>query len=73
MNSTIPKATHSGVIEIGNIRIPCHVLENGKRVLVQRKMVQALGMARGSSSKGGGDRLAHFVSGKAINPFINNE
>ncbi|MFX0202811.1 MAG: P63C domain-containing protein, partial [Candidatus Hodarchaeota archaeon] len=25
------------------------------------------------SSKGGGDRLAHFVSGKAINPFINNE
>lgn len=45
----------------------------GKRVLVQRKMVSALGMARGGSSKGGGDRLAHFVSGKAISTYINKE
>jgi hypothetical protein len=30
-------------------------------------------MARGGSSKGGGDRLAHFISGKGLSPYINNE
>jgi len=73
MSKSIPKATHSGVLKIGNIKIPCHVLENGKRVLVQQKMVNALGMARGSASKVGGDRLANFISGKAISPFINSK
>jgi len=36
-------------------------------------MVNALGMARGGSSKGGGDRLAHFITGKGISPFVNSE
>jgi hypothetical protein len=36
-------------------------------------MVSALGMSRGGSSKGGGDRLAHFVGGKALEPFIGEE
>lgn len=36
-------------------------------------MVSALGMARGGSSKGGGDRLAHFVSGKGVSSFINDD
>ena len=69
----IPRAKYSGVLELGGLEIPCHVLEDGRRVLVQRKMVNALGMARGGSSKGGGDRLAHFVSGKVISSFINPE
>jgi hypothetical protein len=69
----IPKAKYSGTLKITNLEIPCHVLEDGRRVLVQRKMVNALGMARGGSSKGGGDRLAHFVSGKVVSSFINND
>jgi len=73
MRKKVPKATHSGTIEIGDMKIPCHVLEDGRRVLVQRKMVKALGMARGSAGKGGGDRLSHFISGKGISPFVNNE
>lgn len=73
MTKKVPKATHSGIINIGDMEIPCHVLEDGRRVLVQRKMVTALGMARGGSSKGGGDRLAHFISGKGISPFVSNE
>lgn len=32
-----------------------------------------MGMARGSSSKGGGDRLAHFVNQERLNPFITND
>ena len=37
---------------IGDIEIPCYVLEDGMRVLVQRGMVAGLGMARGGSSHG---------------------
>ena len=58
---------------IGNIEIPCYVLEDETRVLAQRGMVSGLGMARGGSSHGGGDRLAHFVNQKTLKPFISNE
>lgn len=69
----LPRATHGGEdhpLRIGSVEIPCYVLEDGRRVLAQRGMVAALGMSRGSSSKGGGDRLAHFVTGKALEPFV---
>ena len=58
---------------IGDIEIPCYVLEDETRVLTQRGMVSALGMARGGSSYGGGDRLAHFVGQKTLKPFVNKE
>src|SRR5579859_1332443 len=60
-------------LRIGNIEIPCYVLEGEKRVLVQRAIVSAMGMARGGSSKGGGDRLAHFVNQKLLNEYISND
>src|SRR5256885_1239048 len=53
-------------LRIGAIEIPCYVLEGEKRVLVQRAIVSAMGMARGGSSKGGGDRLAHFGNDGAL-------
>ena len=43
------------------------------RVLVQRGMVFGLGMSRGGSSHGGGDRLAHFVNQKPLKPFVPKE
>ena len=60
-------------LKIGNVEIPCYVLEGEKRVLVQRAIVSAMGMARGGSSKGGGDRLAHFVNQNRLKDFISNE
>lgn len=57
---------------IGDIQIPCYVLEDGTRVLTQSGMVGGLGMKRGAAGRRG-DRLASFVSGKGIFPFINNE
>lgn len=65
------KATHGNEhhpLKIGNIEIPCYVLSNGKRVLVQRNMSTALGFA-GSS----GDRISSFTSGKLISPFMKDE
>ena len=58
---------------IGDIEIPCYVLEDETRVLAQRGMVSGLGMARGGSSHGGGDRLAHFVNQKTLSPFISKK
>ena len=56
-----------------DIEIPCYVLEDETRVLAQRGMVSGLGMSRGGSSHGGGDRLAHFVNQNTLKPFISNE
>lgn len=69
----IPKATHGTPdhpLKIGDIEIPCYVLEDGRRVLHQRGMVSALGMGRGGSSEGGGDRLAKFTAQSRLSQFV---
>lgn len=40
------------------------------RVLHQRGLVAAIGMARGSSGGTGGDRLAKFVAGDRLKDFV---
>ena len=70
-----PRAVCGGAehpLKIGDIEIPCFVLDDGRRVIHQRGMVSALGMSRGGSSRGGGDRLAHFVGQKTLEPFVSN-
>ncbi len=69
----LPSARYGGILAIGDVQIPCYVLENGKRVIHQRGMVSALGMSRGGSSRGGGDRLAHFVAQKSLSPFVSRD
>lgn len=60
-------------LKIGNAEIQCYVLEDEKRVLVQSEMIKSLGMSRGSSGGSSGDRLAKFIQGQRIKPFISNE
>ena len=55
---------------IGEIEIPCYVLEDETRVLVQNAMISALGMARGTARGDGSDRLANFTATKSISPFV---
>lgn len=59
-------------LRIGDIEIPCYVLEGEKRVLVQRGVLDGLDMARGTGG-GAGDRLADFLGGKRLSPFVPNE
>ena len=69
------KATHGSPdhpLKIGDLEIPCYVLSDGRRVLHNRGLIGSLGMARGSS-RGGGDRLLNFVTGKALEPFISKD
>ena len=74
--SDLPQVTHgdpSHPLKIGDIEIPCYVLSDGRRVLHQRGMVDALGMARGSSGGSGGDRLAKFVEGDRLKDYVGKE
>ena len=67
------KATHGSPdrpLRIGDLEIPCYVLEDGRRVLVQRGMMTALDMKQGTAGRGAGDRLAKFIAGKSVGPFI---
>lgn len=50
---------------IGDVKIPCFVLEDETRVLVQRGMAIGIGM-----SKPSGAQIGRFFLSKIINPFI---
>lgn len=54
---------------IGDIKIPCYVLDDETRVFVQRGMSIGLGM----SGAGSGQRLTTFVGSNSIKPFISQE
>lgn len=73
----IPQAMYGSPdspLQIGDLQIPCYVLEDGRRVLAQGGMLNALDMSQGTAAKGGaGSRLAKFVSGKAISPYVPDE
>lgn len=60
-------------IQIGeDFKIPCYVLDNGKRVLSQRGLTKALGMSTGGGT-GGAQRIVQFIGSKSINPFISDD
>ena len=60
---------------IGDIELPCYVLEDGTRVLSQAGFLETLGRHRKANVKreGGEERLPAILQGKAINPFISQE
>lgn len=73
-NKNLPKATHGSVdhpLIIGDISIPCYVLEDGTRVLSQRGLISGLGISYGSSqaSTTGDARIINFVE----QPFIKEQ
>jgi P63C domain len=67
----LQKATHNGNLKIGNMEIPCAVLEDGTRVITQRGMFVALGMNK-NPSKGQAaiDNRPGFLSANNLTPFI---
>lgn len=74
--SRLPVATHGAEdhpLKIGAIEIPCYVLADGRRVIVQRGMLAAMDMSQGTAGKGGGDRIAKFAGTKGVSSRINNE
>jgi hypothetical protein len=69
----LPKATHEGILTIGDIEVPCAVLEDGRRVLTQSGVMVALGRARQAKGRQYYDadvNLPAFLTAKNLKPFI---
>jgi len=74
----IKQATHGSddhPLKIGDIAIPCYVLEDETRVLSQRGVVVGgLGIQYGGGSRiNGADRLTSFLQGRTLSPFVSKE
>jgi hypothetical protein len=71
---TLPKATHEGSLHIGDMEIPCAVLEGGKRVLTLSGFMVALGRARQAKGRGyyktGDVDLPTFLTAANLKDFI---
>lgn len=72
----LPKAIREGSIKIGEIELPCAVLEDGSRILTQSGVMLALGRARQVKSRKYFDadvNLPAFLQAKNLKPFITND
>lgn len=61
------KADFNGVLHIGDIDIPCFVLEDGTRVISGRGMTKAIGM------KGRGQGIQRISTHGTLKPFISKD
>lgn len=75
----IPKATHTGDLEIVGFSLPCANLDNGMRVISDRSLAYALD-ARGGAAhwkrkkkSESGAILPEYVSAKYLQPFISED
>jgi len=72
----LPKASHEGSIKLGNVEIPCAVLEGGQRLITQSGFMVALGRARqakGRKHYDGDANLPAFLTAKNLKPFITKD
>lgn len=73
---TLPRAlwgAHNQPLKIGDIELPCYVLEDERRVLTASGVQTSMAIAQGGSMVKGLSRLELFISGKIISPFISDE
>src|ERR1700732_2440263 len=73
MKQKLRKATHDGTLTIGDLKIPCYVLDDGTRILSQRGINEALGITHGGGVPDGGLITPRFIRLDALKPFISND
>lgn len=69
------RATHGAAdhpVKIGDLEIPCYVLEGGTRVLTQIGVLSAMNLPNKGASTGR-TRLARFFDGQSISPHVSKE
>jgi hypothetical protein len=75
--SDLPRATHDGPLQIGDAVLVAAVLGNGKRLLSQGTVLQAIGRSRTPKAGTGGfttvDDLPFFLQAEVLKPFISEE
>lgn len=67
----VAEATHVGELKIGDLVLPCAVLEGGIRVLSERGVLRALGMTAGARDTH--EKLPRYLRGQNIVNFIDPE
>ena len=73
------RATHAGILPLGNLEFPCAVLENRTRVITGNSFMKAMGMYRsGALSKRRKDspesaQMPLFLAYKNLKPFIDKD
>ena len=75
-SANVQRATHGSLdhpLKIGDIELPCYVLEDGRRVLSLGGMVRAMGMSIGGTGGRQGDQLYQFSTQKALSRYVNKE
>jgi P63C domain-containing protein len=77
--SDIKKAVAEGELKLGDITIPCAVLEGGMRVITERGLGEAFGRQRGGKdwrdrdNLEQGGQLPYFLISKRLKSFIDND
>jgi len=75
--SDLKRAIAEGELRLGNVTIPCAVLNDGMRVITERGLGEAFGRQRGGkdwrdrAEQGG--QLPYFLISKRLKPFILND
>jgi hypothetical protein len=64
----VTHGSENSFLKIGNMKIACYVLSDGKRVLLQGPMGSALGL-----SDTGGQRITQLLNTKLLSGFINDD
>ena len=73
---SIPKTTHTGKLEIGNMVLPCSVLSDGTRILTQTDFMKGMGMyysgwiSKHRPSEDIAAEIPQFLSFKNLKPFV---
>ena len=76
---SLPKASHTGSLNIGDSSIPCYVLDDGVRVLSQSGFLSSIGRAQKAKAGTGaaahleGDGLPTFLAASNLKPLITND
>ena len=71
-----PKATHEGELHLGNLVVPCAVLDNGQRLITQSGFMKALGRSRQAKGRQYYDadvNMPAFLTAKNLKPYISQE
>ena len=73
---TIPKATHEGVIFIGDQTLECDVLPDGRRILRHRAFAKAMGKAKSSGQdmeRSKELKIPVFVCANNLRPYLGKD
>lgn len=77
--STVPIAEYVGALKLGEIEIQCAVLPDGRRVLSQRGLAEALGRKyggkdfRADADGDAGGKLPFYMAASSLKPFVDND